>query len=269
MADVPNVSFWERGERQQVRRWLLVGGAALLFLVMLGLVAASPVVLYRLGVAGGVEWDEIGAIGDAYGAAATLLTAVSLVGITVSLLLGAKDSRTNRAQAIRTFHFELIRMQLEDPELLWANGWPRPEMRSDQERTTARVRQHLYANLWVYFYLMQYELRVLSEANLRALLVNELFNGEVGRQYWKSTGCTFEVMKGRRVKRFFQIMDEEYRNVVESGREPVPACGLPEVEPPPPPESSSRLPARGAVAAVVAGAAGLAAGATVLHRIRR
>ncbi|GAA0598085.1 DUF6082 family protein [Actinomadura livida] len=121
MADVPNVSFWERGERQQVRRWPLGGGAALLFLGM-GLVAASPVMLYRLGVAGGVEWDEIGAIGDAHGAAATLLTAVSLVGITVSLLLGAKDSRTNRAQAVRTFHFKLVRMQLEGPELQWAKA---------------------------------------------------------------------------------------------------------------------------------------------------
>ncbi|TDC76188.1 DUF6082 family protein [Actinomadura sp. 7K507] len=267
MADLPNVSFWERGERQRLRRGLLVGGGVLLFLALLGLVAASPVLLYQLGEAGGVDWNKIGAIGDAYGAAATLVTAMSLLGIAVSLLLGVKDSRTNRAQAIRTFHFELIRTQLDDPDLLWANGWPRPEMRSDQERTVTRVRQHLYANQWLYFYLMQYELRVLSEENLRTLLSNEFFNGEVGRQYWVSTGSTFTVMKGRRIKRFFRIVEEEYRHALDSGREPVPASGLPPALAPA--GRPSRLPALGAVATVVAGAAAGAAGATALRRIRR
>lgn len=244
-----------------------LGIAALLAVAaVLGFVVLSPFVLARLGGVGGLDWNRLSAIGETYGAAATLFTALSLGGIAVSLLLQAKDSKTAREQAVRTFHFELVRMKLDDPKLLWAAGWPRPELRTPAEQDTDRIRQHLYANMWVYYWLMQYEIGRLTEANLRALLSFELFNGEVGRRYWASTGETFAVMRGRRTKRFFRIVEEEYRKVLASGRPPVPASGPVRLAPAPTAPRRSWPPG---AAALLLGGAGAAAGLAALRARRR
>ena len=45
-------------------------------------------------------------------------------GVAISLFYRAKDVSTTRSQAIRTFHHELLRMELDDEDCMWASGAP-------------------------------------------------------------------------------------------------------------------------------------------------
>jgi hypothetical protein len=95
--------------------------AVITFLV---LVILSPFVLRAIATSSGLNWSSLSNVGQTYGAVSALITALALGGVVISLLYRARDVDAARSQAIRTFQFELLRLELEDADLMWASGAP-------------------------------------------------------------------------------------------------------------------------------------------------
>lgn len=181
--------------------------------IILGLVVISPLALdvfsgYRL------NWPELSNIGQTYGAVSALLSSLALFGVIVSLLFQARDSRAAHEQVTRTFHFDLLKMAMDDPALMTAVGapWGLPIPRESQ-----RIRQHLYIQMWVSFLVGNYVIGESSESLVRYVAAHELFRSEAGRSYWEAIGrVELGLNRGRR-RRFYSILDEEYTKVLAEG----------------------------------------------------
>jgi hypothetical protein len=106
------------------RRVRLIMVVTVLTIALLVLVVLSPLILEELGASVRINWAQLSNIGQTYGAVSALLTAMALLGVVASLFLQARDVKNSREQAWRTFHHELIRMELDDPLYMTALGAP-------------------------------------------------------------------------------------------------------------------------------------------------
>src|ERR1700689_1110198 len=82
---------------------------------MLALVVISPFALQWLARIHGLNWMSLSNVGQTYGAVSALLTALALGGVVISLMYQARDVKAARVQAERTFHNELLKMEMENP----------------------------------------------------------------------------------------------------------------------------------------------------------
>jgi hypothetical protein len=73
----------------------------LLIVLAVGLVAVSPLALDIFG--NSPAWTQRSEIGQTYGAAAALLSVLALVGISISLILQAREAKIAREYASRKF----------------------------------------------------------------------------------------------------------------------------------------------------------------------
>ena len=70
-----------------------------------------------MGGLGGVDWAKLSNIGQTYGAASAVLSALAVGGVAISLFLQANQGRANQVQMVREYQRELVRMLLDDPDL--------------------------------------------------------------------------------------------------------------------------------------------------------
>ncbi|NMO55137.1 hypothetical protein HH310_28620 [Actinoplanes sp. TBRC 11911] len=72
-------------------------------------------------------------------------------------------------------------------------------------------RQHIYLNLIVSHWQMEWEIGALSEAHLRFTAAG-IFGGPLGRQFWaEAREPRRAVERGRRARTFYYIVDDEYQ----------------------------------------------------------
>lgn len=229
-------------------RYLVPALALLLIVIAVGLVALSP---FALDVFGNSRaWTERSEIGQTYGAAAALLSVLALVGISVSLILQAREAKAAREHASRVTHSELLQMAIEDP--VYRECWgPVDHSRSERE-----LQQHIYTNLIVSYWQSRFELGMFSEAHLRAG-ASEMFAAVPGRRFWAATrNVRRETAQTRRARRFHRILDEEYDRAI--------AAGPPTADRPSAPQVRFRR-GRRVTGFIVAGA-GVVAGLRLLYR---
>jgi hypothetical protein len=171
---------------------LAVGGVVLL-------VAASPFVL-RWIARSADDWTLLSEVGQAYGGASAILSALALCGITVSLILQWRQTRVTQLYSARHHHLDLSRLVLDNPESLVIEG------------AGATLDPHassmVIANLWVANWATAWQLGALSETSLRACGAR-LFEADFARRWWQSWGATYATTwRGRR---FVEILTEECR----------------------------------------------------------
>ncbi|GII76858.1 hypothetical protein Sru01_18400 [Sphaerisporangium rufum] len=177
------------------------------------LVALSPLALNWLDGRGD-DWERLSFIGQTYGAASALLSVLALIGVSVSLFLQAREAKATREQALRMLHADLMKMAMEDP--LYRRAWG-PFFESDDHDGP---REHMYVNLIVSQWAMEYELRTITEDHLRSI-AHVLFSGPAGRRYWaKVRDLRINSTSTRRERRFHEILDEEYHR---AGTSPAPS----------------------------------------------
>nr|WP_246425557.1 DUF6082 family protein [Streptomonospora nanhaiensis] len=177
----------------------------MLAILAVALIGVSPLGLRVFGGQDG-EWERLSFIGQTYGAVSALVAGLALVGVAVSLVFQARESRRavdeNRRQAMA----ELLRMAMEDPDLDECWG-PIPE--GDDPRAR---KQQLYTNMIVTQWGTAFRSGALPEARLHAI-AKEMFSGPVGRAYW---GAARERRlanpAGRAERRFNEILDSAYRS---------------------------------------------------------
>lgn len=202
------------------RRTVLVAGVTVATTAFFAIVIVSPLALREFGTSAHINWSQLSDIGQTYGAVSALLTAMALAGVVASLLFQARDVRVSKEQAIRTFHHELIRMQLDDPFYMNALGAPtHMPVPADQDK----VREFLYIHLWVTFWQTFYAMGMMPESQLRSACELELFRGRPGREYWEQARSTRPLYtKDRHIQKFYRILDEEYHKAIISQPETAP-----------------------------------------------
>lgn len=194
----------------QSRRLFAIIGIMVGLIIILGLVILSPFALAALA-SHERNWPQLSNIGQTYGAVAALLSSFALVGVVASLLYQARDSQAIHEQATRTFHQELLKMEMEDPALMTAKGAPWGLAIPAESEP---IRQYLYIQMWISFLAGNYVIGESPDPAVRYIAENELFRSRAGRSYWERVGhIQLANSKGRR-RRFFRILDEEYKKVV-------------------------------------------------------
>lgn len=185
----------------------------ILFVTIVGLVVLSPLGLAELAHFRS-DWTQLSNIGQTYGAVSAILSALALGGIIASLLYQARDSRIAHEQMGRTFQFDLIKLELEDPTLMAATGAP---WSTDIPSDFDSLRQFLYIQMWVTYLAVGYVTGEAPESTIRQVAALELFHSKAGRTYWSAVGQRQIVnSKGRR-NHFYRLLDEEYNKVMASG----------------------------------------------------
>ncbi|GGV02175.1 hypothetical protein GCM10010182_19730 [Actinomadura cremea] len=221
---MPSVRF----DRRRVTKL----NVTLLAIVAIGLIGASPWAL-RVFDGSTAHWERLSFIGQTYGAASALVAAFALVGIVVTLIFQARETKIAREEARRIAIAELLKMAMDDPDLDEAWG-PVPEGEDRKAR-----RQLMYINMIVSEWQMSFETKALPETRLRAIS-REMFSGRPGRAFWQEARqVRMSTSETTRARHFHRILDEEYN------RAPAP--------PPARPQQRSRRPwgvIAGAAAAV-------------------
>jgi hypothetical protein len=195
------------------RRSVSTAFITIILVVTVGLAILSPFALAGISHFRS-DWPQLSNIGQTYGAVSAILSALALGGILASLLYQARDSRNAHEQMTRTFQFELIKLELEDPSLMVATGAP---WGLDIPSDSASLRQFLYVQMWVAYLAGSYATGEISASTARQLAAFELFRGRPGRAYWAAVGRRQLANSEGRRNHFFRILDDEYKNAISSG----------------------------------------------------
>lgn len=182
-------------------RWAAALLAAVLLTGFVMLILVAPW-LSRSLLSRSDDWDELSNVGQAYGGVSAILAGLAFCGIACSLLLQWRQVRQSQLMTLRERHFDLVKMGLEDSELLvipFKGG--RPE---DMRKWTAY-------NLWVSYWAMLWDTRAADRPTLRGLLYN-LFTDPSAAAWWSATRMNGWHLgaRGRRIK-FLAIADEAHR----------------------------------------------------------
>jgi hypothetical protein len=200
--------------RRRTAQGVIIGLAVLAVIAgVLGLILLSPLMLRGIDSIGGADWTRLSEIGQTYGAASAILSALALGGVAVSLFFQARQARAQQIQMVREYYRELVRMTLEDPEVYLPCHRPIKVPGLDLNGQ----RQHLFMRLRMNYAAMATEVGVLNEATLRGDLLEGIFQGTAGREYWKEARHRLAVNPRPATRRFVRIVDEEYNKAVAAG----------------------------------------------------
>ena len=177
-------------------------------LVVLGLVLVSPLWLRSLSNIPGLNWGQLSNIGQTYGAVSAILSALALIGVSISVLLQLNEVRFNRLQERRTRHYELVRFMVENPAYLNIIE-PSPSGSSTKARQASA-----FINLWLQYWQLLWEFSDISERELHAQ-AHSLFTGEAGRNYWQQSGqARLQNANTAKELEFDKLIDSAYQDVI-------------------------------------------------------
>lgn len=208
-----------RGAPRSTRISLIVT-LILVVVLSVSLIGVSPLALdaFRGSTS---HWDRLSSIGQTYGAASAVLSVLAVIGVAVTLVLQARESRAIRLQAIRESHTRLLEMAMNDPELnkVWGpSGLADPFVLQ---------RQNMYANMIISQWEMSYATRTLTDDHLR-LLAAEFLAGTIGRDFWAlARRARLDTSESKLHRRFHEIIDEEYQRLCDTPAIPPPDPGEP------------------------------------------
>ena len=185
------------GQTRRIALWTL------LCILSLALLLASPLALGLFTRIVDQNWSDVGNLGQAYGAASTILSALAVVGVAASLQMQVRQNHLSQAYGVRDQQLTLMQLLLSDPTLLpasvTADGIPHE-----------RWRQLIYINLMFKHLQLGYEVGYISQESLR-LHVSQYFTIEFIREWWKDTGWMYHLdANSPKRKGFLAIVDSAF-----------------------------------------------------------
>lgn len=179
----------------RARAGAVISGSIAAFVLVLG----SPVLLVHLW---GLPWGRVAEIGDAHGGASALVSAVALCGVGASLIYQQRQLRQEMLMFRRQQHFDLVRLGIDDAELLRAVD---VDLGSSPDG-----RQQAYLNLMTSYWHSMWELGEIDDEEL-LLLASSIFRGEIGRRWWTRYGKSWIGTRRRPShRRFVDLMSEAH-----------------------------------------------------------
>ncbi|HET9081756.1 MAG TPA: DUF6082 family protein [Trebonia sp.] len=133
----------------------------------------------------------------------TLISSIALVGVAISLLLQARQLRTNQVQATRTAQQELMKFCLENPALAAeVLGMSSPE---------SYVKQ-VVLNWHVSYLSMGFDVKTVTESSLRFAIREQIFKTKDSLSWWIMARQSYHDWAiSRRDKEFVAILEEEFQ----------------------------------------------------------
>jgi hypothetical protein len=107
VAAARRLTFWS------ARSGLLIAALGAIVLLVLG----SPVLMAGLSSTA-LPWGRLADVGDAFGGASALLSAVALCGIGASLIFQRRQVRQELSDIVQQQHLEIIRLAIDNPEFI-------------------------------------------------------------------------------------------------------------------------------------------------------
>jgi hypothetical protein len=138
---------------------------------ILSLVLISPLLLRQLGSIRGIDWARLSEVGQTYGAASAILSAVALIGVSLSLIVQARQAKAERIRVVRERHMELLRIALDAPDVYAPVIGKLPS-------TADNSRQFLFCTMWMNYSRMGFQLGILTERTVREDLIRSAFESE-------------------------------------------------------------------------------------------
>ncbi|RSM51497.1 hypothetical protein DMB66_41795 [Actinoplanes sp. ATCC 53533] len=180
--------------------------AAFAFALALVGVLLIPLILGRLFTSEG-DYSRISDIGQAYGAASAVISAVAL-GVVV---LGQyRQAHRARLQALFDMTDELVQLAMDEP--MYRQCWG-ARMAPDEIDEAL----FYYCNRMIKSWKIAWELRDLSEAQARAYL-GSFFQSEIPRLFWHQHGqWQMRARLTNRRGRFVVVINEEYLRAIHAG----------------------------------------------------
>jgi hypothetical protein len=163
----------------------------------------SPLVFTKVDAFKGQDWVRLSDIGQSYGAISAGFSALTLAGVVAGIAYQGRQVHAQRQQGVRQFHFELVKMNLENNELYGPSWGPQEHLSKEQRQ------RHLYTNQMMQYLSMGFSSGILNEAALRGVLA-DVFRGQVGRDYWEVAEPAWIGETGGRPTRFSRIAKLEY-----------------------------------------------------------
>ncbi|MEV4801399.1 DUF6082 family protein [Nonomuraea sp. NPDC049421] len=185
-----------------------VAGLAVLLLLLM-----TPFALAGLATVNGVDWASLADVGEAYGSAVALLTAVSLLVLAISAAFQVRAARISSETTTRVLHYDIMRLVMEDPSLAQVEGltWDGTAESSEE------IRRWVYANIQLAHFRSLYVLKELPEAELRLQMAGR-FRSRTGRHHWKTNRTWYRASaRHRRDQRFCDVVEEEYQKALQAG----------------------------------------------------
>lgn len=194
-----------------IRRASRPAAIACVGVVIIVLIALSPLALEFVADRRRVDWTRLGNVGQAYGAISAILSAFALVAVAISIALQAKESLANRRQVNRSIHMRLAELAMSDPVYMRCWGPGADKVSHDESRRTQ------FLNLMVSFWYMQWELRDVSDQGLRSMAADNLFHTDAGRSFWLDQREQWTANSvGSRLNRFREVLDEALASALRS-----------------------------------------------------
>ena len=176
--------------------------ASLTVLVILIAIATSPIWISSLPIKG-FDWLFLSYVGQSYGAASAIISALALVGVSVSILLQIHENRRSRLQTVRLHQFELNRQVAEDPENLWSviagpTEWP-----------ASKIRRQAFRTSFLHYLYIGYSSGLFDEATFGVELLPDYFSSSENRERWDATREWWLAAESDRAasRRFAALMD--------------------------------------------------------------
>jgi hypothetical protein len=202
-SDSPNL---KDQDSNTLRRLLVMMIATVAFSVAMVSVLLFPLLLGHLFRSEG-DYSRISDIGQAYGAASAMISAVALGVIVIG-----QHRQTNRArlQALSEMTDELVQLAMDEP--MYRQCWGARMAPDDIDEAL-----FYYCNRMIKSWKIAWELRDLSEAQARGYL-SSFFQSEIPRLFWQQHGqWQMHAKLTNRRARFVVMINEEYLRAIHAG----------------------------------------------------
>jgi hypothetical protein len=195
-----------------MRRTPARAALALGIVLLVTLTLLSVMIVAWIGGIGSYDWTLVGNVGQSFGFAAAIFSALAFAALVWSVNLQVRESRAQRLEIHRQMHMQLISMALDDPNLQVA--WPFHQDSLQAER------RHYYLNLWFWWWRYNFQANIDSEEatkfNLRYAL-----RSQAGRDYVERSRPNWGAAEDASTGKFFALVEEAYSQALTEPPEAV------------------------------------------------
>jgi hypothetical protein len=157
------------------------------------------------------NWALLGNIGQAYGGASALISAIALVGVVGSLLIQARQHSLDRLMQLRGRQAQIYAVVREDPQLYW------PVITGSYTDERA-VQRWTFTIEYLQYCAARYETGLIPEQSLRNEMFPAFFRLEDNRVFWDSVKeYWIESAATKKRWQFVMIANEELAKVRARG----------------------------------------------------
>ncbi len=185
---------------------VLAGASALT--ALLAVILVSPLLLLRL-LGDRDDWITMSNIGQAYGGISAVLSAAGLFGIGISVRLQFRQAALITLFDARQRHIEVMKMSIDDPELLQAVD---PDI-----ATSPHCRKIIYANLMMNSWFVNWKIGEMSDAQIRHY-ASRMFTSPIAREWWSTHRETWGIGLHRRDLAFVALVTQVWQQTVPRRR---------------------------------------------------